>query len=153
MKFPVYSDDELNEMQSFKLMPNGDYDFQVIEAKDTHSKKGNPMIELKIKVWDSDGREYLIFDYLLEQFAWKIKHFCQSTGLEHKWESGDLNADDCLGKCGIADIYTQKSKDPQYSDKNAVKNYLPADVSRRTQETVKKPEAEKDEFEDDSIPF
>ena len=49
--------DEL-ELNTFKLLENGEYNFQVISAVSKISKNGNPMIKININVHDSDGSFY-----------------------------------------------------------------------------------------------
>ena len=66
MRFSPKNDDELN---SFELLPAGEYDFKVIKAKDRMSSAGNEMIELEIDVYSVDGKKVRVFDYLLEAMA------------------------------------------------------------------------------------
>ena len=76
-----------DELKQGDLMENGIYDFQVIKATEKISKSGNEMIELQLKVWESNGRERFIFDYLLEQLEYKIGHFemCRSICQISRW--------------------------------------------------------------------
>lgn len=130
-----------------QLLAEGDADFEVLKADDTESKSGNEMIQLLLKVWDSHGQQGNVFDYLLPKLAWKIKQFCQATGISlDKFNSGELTAADCLGKTGKAFIKTQKDKTGQYKDKTVITGYAVPEESM--------PNAEgKAEFKDDDIPF
>jgi hypothetical protein len=144
------------EEELIDLLEIGDGDFEVVEATEKHSKSnGNPMIELKLKAWDSKGQEGFMYDYLMltgNNFSLrKIRHFCYSCGLDALYEQGRLSALDCTGKSGKLKIDFKKGENG-YQDKNVVKDYV---IS--TTETNKKTDsrftAAQDEKFDDDIPF
>lgn len=145
MRFTPKTEKEIQEMN---LISPGIYDFEVISASDKMSKTGNEMIELKIKIWDINNQERIIFDYLLEAMSFKLRHFAEATGLLQKYESGMLLAKDCLGKSGKVEIIIQKDKNGQYGDKNAVKDYISLSETSHA-EPIKKD----DSFLNDEIPF
>jgi len=139
------------EIQSMNLVNPGTYDFVVVESLEMISKSGNEMIKLQLKIWDESGQEKTIHDFLLEAMAFKLRHFCEATGLLSKYEEGAFNAEDCLGKSGKVEIIIQegnfKPDGSKYADKNSVKDYIknPGDA---------KPEPSKESFQDDNdIPF
>lgn len=133
------------QLQEGDLIPNGDYDFEVADAQDKHSKKGQEMIELQLRIWLPDGRIKVIFDYLLESMPWKLGHFAQATGLMEQYESGELCSQDCRGRAGRLSIYIQRDKTGLYGDRSSVKDYL-------TDQEPTKPTKQTESF-DDSIPF
>jgi hypothetical protein len=143
------------ENELIDLLEVGDGDFEVLEAAEKHSKSnGNPMIELKLKVWDSKGHEGIIFDYLMltnSNFSLrKIRHFCYSCGLAYLYDQGSLSAGDCVGKAGKLKIDFQKGNNG-YSDKNVVKDYISGDSipgKRSAQDSTSALEKM-----DDDIPF
>jgi len=51
----------------------------------------------------------------------KLRHAINSCGVD---VDTTITAKDFIGKCGRAKIGVQKSKDPQYSDKNVIADYL-----------------------------
>jgi len=128
MRFDPKSEEDIN---SYGLLQDGIYDFEVVEARDRVSRSGNDMIELKLKLWDKSGGVKIIFDYLLEAMAYKLRHFCSVTGLIQKYEEGSLQAMDCIGRCGRAEIIIQPGAGKQtggyYPDKNSVKDYITND--------------------------
>lgn len=146
MKLTPLSDQELEAMN---LIPKGDYQFEVVSAEDTTSKSGNDMIKLQLKVWDHEGRENTIYDYLLEAMPKKLKHFAKHLGLIAKYEAGELLADDCIGKCGTLHLVIQEDKSGKYAPKNSVGDYIQKKefVSSKSQ-----PVTEEDLFNDE-IPF
>lgn len=116
------------EIQAMMMMPEGVYPFVVVDAKERTSKNGNEMIELKLEVLDDQNRAHFIFDYLLASMAFKLKHFCESTGLTDKYDADDLRANDCLRKRGFVEIKADKAPrivdGREYPPKNSVKDYV-----------------------------
>lgn len=115
------------EIQAMMMMPEGIYPFVVVEAKERVSKNGNDMIELKLEVMDDDNRPHIIFDYLLASMAFKLKHFCEHTGMLDKYEADSLTAHDCLRKRGFVELKADKAPrivdGREYPPKNSVKDY------------------------------
>jgi hypothetical protein len=126
------------------MLAVGDANYTVLKATQKESKSGNPMIELQLQVWDKNGKEGVIYDYLLNipSMEHKIKHFCESCGLEDKYNQGCFEDSDCEGKSGKLILFIQKDKHGVHPDKAAVKDYLKVDASN----------AAKVPFNDD-IPF
>lgn len=123
MKFNPKNDIELN---NFKLLPRGEYYFEVIKAKDRVSSAGNEMIELELDVYADDGKKSRVFDYLLEIVAYKLKHFCQAVGLSNEYDIGNLSADMCIGRSGRCKVEIKHDKTGEYSDKNIIRDYCKA---------------------------
>jgi len=115
------------EIQAMMVMPEGIYPFVVIEAKERTSKNGNEMIELKLEVLDDQNRAHTIFDYLLASMAFKLKHFCEHTGLQDKYDADDLHASDCVRRRGYVELKADKAPrivdGREYPPKNSVKDY------------------------------
>lgn len=115
------------ELKTGDLISPGTYDFEVIDAQDATSKNGNEMIKLQVRIALPDGRFKIVFDYLLEALAYKLGHFCEATGLEKKYQSGEFEAYDCIGKKGRLKIAIQVDKSGTYADKSVISDYLPTD--------------------------
>ena len=81
-----------------KLLAEGNGTFEVIGAEAKTSQSGNPMIKVRMKVWDSEGKSGFVDDFLMggdsSFFIKKIKNFCEAVGIEDKYVSGKLSADD-----------------------------------------------------------
>lgn len=119
MQFKPKTDEELNP-----LLQPGVYDYEVVKATDEISQSQNEQIKLTLRTWDNQGKEIIVFDYLLEAMHYKIKHFCYGCGLSNLYETGKLTAQDCIGRVGKFVIKIDKDKSGQYKDKNAVKDYI-----------------------------
>ena len=126
MNFTPKKDEELN---NFEIFTPGEYDFDVVKAEDQTSKAANDMIKLELDIYAPSGRKTRVFDYLLESIAYKIKHFCTTTGLADAYENGILTADMCLNRSGKCKIIIQSDKNGKYDDKNAVKDYCGQAIS------------------------
>ena len=109
----------------FELLPPGDYDIEVIESEERTSQKGNQMIALTLQAKHPDGYESRIWDYLVSVPAavFKIKMFCDATGLTKHYEGGKLTAKDCLGKRAKARVIVEEGRDG-FGDRNSVAEYL-----------------------------
>lgn len=125
MKFSPMTEDELARAS---LLEPGVYPFEVIAASEELSKAGNEMIKVKINVFGPDGQQAHIFDYLMEKLQYKLRHFCEATGLLQKYEAGTLSEVDCEGKSGWVKIKVEPANG-QYQAKNSVQDYVkPADA-------------------------
>lgn len=113
------------------LRKRGLYDFEVLEAKERISKNDNPMIEMKVKLYDSEGRSFNLFDYLVESAAtrYKVRHYASATGQLPQYEKGELRAEDQPGKTGRCQIGIQPAK-AAYPAKNTISDYAPAVIGK-----------------------
>jgi hypothetical protein len=144
--FEPKTEDELTD-----LLEEGEGNYEVISAEAGTSKAGNPQIKLSLKAWDKNGEQKFIYDYLVlngSKFSMrKIKHFCESSGMEEFYKAGKFSAPDCLnrtGKCIIG-----KQHDDGYLPKNTIKDYV---AHNNTESASKKGGMSAQDFDDD-IPF
>jgi len=119
MNFEPLTDEQI-DLQG--LMPEGFYPFEVINAEEKISNSGNPMIALKLKVWDADGKERGMLDWIMPSFARKLKHFCKITDMLDKYSAGTLLAEDCEGKSGHLRVANERDKDGKM--RNRVADYV-----------------------------
>jgi hypothetical protein len=160
MRFDPLDDDE-KVAKKYEPLPSGDYDFVILDAEETTSKAGNDMLKVKLEV---KGEH--IYDYLLSKgsTAWKLKAFCRAMNLLDKYETGNLNAGDLIGRKGRVELAIEPATGA-YDAKNKVKKYIPynggphvepamsdADEAQAVSK-VKAAFAEKDEEQPDDLPF
>lgn len=122
MNFIPLSDEELAKQRG-QLLP-GSADFEILYAEESVSKQGNPMIKLQLKVWDSEGKQGLIFDYITNNAQWKIRQLLESVERIDLYGTGELAASQLEGRTGKATIYLQKDKSGKYEDSMKIKDYL-----------------------------
>lgn len=105
------------------ILPPGEYDATVVAAEERQSKSGNDMIELKLAVYDKDGTEYPVDDYLVSspRALWKLEKFCESAGLV--FGAGELTAIQTEG-CNVR-VNIGVEKRQGFRDQNKVWDYLP----------------------------
>ena len=128
MKFDPTKEDD--------LIPDGSVCMAVVDkAEDKVSKAGKPMMQIGLKVWDSEGLEYFIDDYWSSKFKKKMADFLRATGQEDVWESGECFPEHVIGRTVGVRISVQKGgprKDAEgketgkfFWDKNVVEKYVP----------------------------
>ena len=160
MKVTPRSIEELDFMReealkAFKPLEPGIYNFQVVNAVAKTSKNGHEMIELQLCIWDRDGRERMIKDWLLDAMAFKTRHFAEGCGLLDKYNHGEITPDDCFNKSGKVDLVIQKGKprpdgEGNFPDRNSVKDYVKSGIKPTESQASNQVE---DFFDDSVIPF
>jgi hypothetical protein len=148
LMFEVLNDFELREARG--LMNPGVYQFEVSNATRKTSQSGNPMLELTLKIYDSQGKTHAHFDWLVatKNMTWKTKRFLESIGLGDKYNSGQLSTHECIGKSGLCK--TDIEKDKKGEERSVIKDYLVIEAPKEINATVAK---EKEPFFDDDIKF
>jgi hypothetical protein len=119
MQFAAKTESQIREES---LIPEGEYDFTVVQAANKTSKAGNDMIQLDLDIFVG-GAERPMKDWLMEKMAFKLLHFCSATGLIAKYESGSLDAQDCVGKSGKLTVVI-KDGQGAYGKQNSIKDYV-----------------------------
>ena len=129
--FNAMSEDELT---LFPILEDGVYDFEVLKSTRKISKSGNNMCELNLKIWDKTGKTTTIFDYLVftqvPMNIRKVKHFCDSVGLEDAYKRGSL-PEELAGLAGKVELSTQDEREKDgggfWPRKNVVEDYVMTD--------------------------
>jgi len=144
MSVRVRTQQELNAIQEMSLIPEGKYAFKVKNASDEYSKSGNSMTKLVLELNTPVGKR-LIFDYLVDvdSMAFKVKHFCESTGIQ----ASELDAAECKDAEGHVEIVIKKGENG-YPPRNAVADYV---AEKDLQPKIEKSDVEA--YFNDDIPF
>lgn len=123
MQYTPKTKKELDESQ---LVPHGDWDIECYDAEDTKSKKtGKEMFKLSLKVFIGDAQRFYT-DYIVpssDMGLTKLYSFCEATGQLDKYESGDMEADDFIGKCCKAVIHQKPDKETKEL-RNDLRKYI-----------------------------
>lgn len=148
MRFTPKSEKEINEE---KLLPEGEYPFEISGAVNHTSAAGNASIKLTVRVYKPNGQFILVDDYLSEKVLYKVLHCCQACGLEETYNTGLLEPDMFIGKTGMLKL-KQDAGTEKYSAKNSVKDYI-KDAGKVTLPKDNLAKVLDNTVEDDDIPF
>lgn len=135
----------------FQLLPDGDYDAEVLECEEQTSKKGDPMFKLTLGIIDpATGFKCKVWDYISPRwFARKFRAFFDSMGQSELYQTGNIDPALLINQYVTATIRTQPAEG-QYSEKNVVEMYVLAEVSAAKKMAATTPEKKAD---DSGLPF
>lgn len=98
-------------------------EFKIQVASDEVSKtSGKPMMKLTVTLWDSEGNERNVWEYITSKSLFKLEQLCKIKGLD--FESGDITAEDLIGIEGRCVVGISKDQTGQYADKNSVRKFI-----------------------------
>jgi hypothetical protein len=145
---------------NFAPWPIGQYDFEVHDAAEDISKaSGREQIKLEIYVFNEEGGKRTVFDYLGsdEKSQWKVRHFCAAIGLIQKYEQGELDPFDMVGKTGRLELALKRATS-EYPANNNVRDYVemkgqPTRVARPASQSRPTPTPKTNDDLNDDIPF
>lgn len=121
MQFTPLNDQQIKELS---LYPEGRYRFKVIRTEQKRSKNGSDYFNLKMNI-DVNGKWLTLFDMLFFEgkMLFKLKHFCDVTGIADKYESGNVMPYDCDNREGYLDL-VQRVNQQTGEIQNSVKDYV-----------------------------
>jgi hypothetical protein len=125
---PTYTTNSATD--GLPILPDGDYDFSVSEAREKVSSSGNPMIELTLRIKSKGAPPVRVFDNLVftPNAFWRIDAFRIATGeTVPAGQKVNFEAEDCLDRSGRCILYSDS-----YNGKvrNKVAEYLAPDKSQ-----------------------
>jgi hypothetical protein len=106
-----------------EILPPGEYEGTITFCNcDAFSKAGKPKIALKIEIQTQKGKTTVFDNVTLDKgFLRKFCHLCRSANIISKYDAGNVNNEDLLGKnilCKISiDTYNG-------IEKNQIDDYL-----------------------------
>ncbi len=150
--------------ERYQLLKDGEYDAVIVTSQDKISaNSGNPMMDMTLYVYDENGREHSVRDFLVftKSMMWKIIHCADSAGLLQEYEQRKFCSNLIEGKQVRVKIITENGGEiPQdklngkplgsrYPDKNKVFDYV-----KRNKNKEVNLKTEDEPFVDDvDIPF
>lgn len=128
---PIATEEEAQKAREFPMLPEGIYDFAVMESKFGYSGAGNPKIDLKLRIIH-EGKEFNVYDTLVgtKNMIWKTKHFCESSGLEADYLAGTFDEHKPLNRRGTCCIIVSQARPKNdgsggmYKARNEVQDYV-----------------------------
>lgn len=107
-----------------KAWPAGDYDATLVKVEDAISKtSGNEMQKWTIKVYNSQGKETTIFNYVTGAFPLSIKFLAKALGKEDDFKANRFQADDYVGSNFRVTLSVEDNG--EYGEQNKIKAWLP----------------------------
>lgn len=139
-----------------RLLPDGKYQAFVSNATDKQSKSGSDMIELRLQIYDAEGAQFFINDYLVftEKSLFKVLGFCEAAGIKDRYDTGSLSAFDCVDRTVWVNVGTQKQEG--FQPKNVAKSYFVPKEQKAKDDKPNPPQnkrVSKDNGEDPDVPF
>lgn len=167
MSYTPLTKQQADDMARPPLIDDGTYQFQLLEYSHTGKnsepltdRNGDPMTKIKIKIWDHEGKERVLFTMLFwgeqNRMSFRTRHFADSIKMQESYEQGHLfdRFGECLNKTGYCEIYTQKPREKNdgsgemWPAKNDIRDFVPEN------EVIKaEPKKEIENFKDCEIPF
>jgi len=158
--YKALNEEQLMEAR-FSLLREGEYDAIVKISTERMSSANNTMADMWVTVFDHNGASHDIRDFLVftEKMLWKIKHFCDSAGLQKEYEEEKFVPEMAAGKNVRVLVGKQAGKlIPEdklgdrpigscYPDKNVINDY----VERLVNNAV--PPMKRNNDLNDDIPF
>jgi len=147
---------KLSEKDEKAMLPleEGIYEFVIETVMQKSSTKGYPQIELELKIYDIYSNPHTVKDWLTASDAnlnkKKIKEFCHAVGMADKYESGQFDEYDIVGKRGQCRIIITNHE--KYGEQNRVDCYVIGDKPVNEMPASTSKVGVRDGFEDD-IPF
>ncbi len=110
------------------LLKAGNGRFKVESAEEALSKQGNPMLVLKIRLYDPTQEEAVITEYMTKALFYKARNLLRAGGMniahgDKKAEWGVLDFEGKQGRCEIG----IDEPTGNYPAKNIIKAYLERD--------------------------
>ena len=118
-----------NSVYDFEVLESVTFDSNTINLEAKVSSSGNPMIVAPIAIYNENGDKIkTIIDYIVitKKMMWKVRDFCEVTGLMDEYNSGDEQAiaAKAAGKTGKVKIGIRVDKSGEYPDKNVIGSYV-----------------------------
>ena len=166
MNYRPLTNEQAQEMSRPQLIEDGEYQCELIEFSHTDKylkplldRNSEPMTRIKLKIWDSQGKDRVIFTNLFwganNKMSYRTRHFAESFEVLDMYEMGELydKLGEVLNQTGHCEIYTQKPRpkndgsDEMWPAKNEVRDFF-VKIKDKVDSSAH------DEFQPDSdIPF
>jgi hypothetical protein len=169
MSYKPLNKQQANEMSKPPLIPDGIYPFELIEYNHTDKygqvlkdRNNENMTRIKVKIWDSEGKERIVFTNLYwgenNKMSYRTRYFAESLKKIELYESGGMYDKfvECLNHSGLCEIYTQKERPKNdgtggvWDAKNDIRNFIEKETHIQEEN---KNNPSKEEFFDDMILF
>ena len=109
----------------YAVLPNGEYECEIVGAVETVSKAGNDMIKLVVCVHGNDGEQVRVYDYIVSPSTlWKLKSICRCCDMNF---DGILDEQLLVGRrmLVLTKVEPERKVDgTTYSERNSIVKYV-----------------------------
>jgi len=109
----------------YAVLPNGEYESEIVSAIKTVSNAGNEMIKLVLCVYGNDGEQVRVYDYIVSPSTlWKLKSICRCCDIEF---DGILDEQLLVGRRMrvLTKVEPERKVDGKtYSERNSIVKYV-----------------------------
>lgn len=122
--------DFTNAGEGFKLIPEGTYVCHVFDVADKPSKKGDPGVNVTLKIAEEgDYKGQTLFYYLLEipTTLWKVREFLEACGAAIPKKAVMVDYDKCLGKKVVVEVGHRLHEGKKYPEVKNIGKYEEAE--------------------------
>lgn len=127
MQYKSITQKEANEA---RLLPKGDYDFEITKAEQKTSKikppatEGRPMLAITHRIFVGESFRLLTSYFMLDDDRFgQLRNICEALGILDKYEAGTLEPADFDQGCGKLKLGV-KHNDFKGEDENKVSRYI-----------------------------
>jgi hypothetical protein len=124
-----------------QLLEAGVYDGVIASSSDRTSASGNPMMDMTVSVFDKNGKQHDIRDFLVftRSMMWRVINFAKSAGVMDVYEAGKLCSDAIINKRVKVKVVIEDAKEipedklngkpsgSKYPEKNRIEDYVLAE--------------------------
>lgn len=128
----------------FQKLKEGIAKFKFVDAEETMSKKGNPMLVLNIRVTDPDNKSAVYKEYVVPANSWKIANFLSALGKREDYDRPPFEWRNYQGQTGFCKI---KYVEHEYQSNKSLR--LELSFLNPEEEKNEMPDAMNAEFNDD----
>lgn len=115
---------QYNKADANPILPEGEYDAVIFRAETGQTKKGDPKLEIIIKIYDADGVRPMVTDNIVAPFGIRrLKQLCIAVGVD--FDAGEVDPSEFVGKNVRVRISVRKDDTGQYDDQNTIRKYMP----------------------------
>ena len=112
-----YNPDDANP-----VLQDGEYDAVIQDAKVGETKKGDPKVQVTVKVYGPNNIRPLVHDHIIAPYGIRrLKQLCEALGVD--FDSGEVDPTKFVGRNLRVQLRTQA--DDAFGDRNVVSRYLP----------------------------
>ena len=113
-----------NPADANPLLPDGEYDGVVFEAKRATTKSGDPKLQITVKAYGPNSVQPPVTDHIVAPWGVRrLRQLCKATDVN--FDSGEVNPADFVGKNLRVRLRVRKDESGEYDDQNEIKAYLP----------------------------